>query len=95
MAGTPLIQEHQPRLDLYALPRVIGTFQGRFDDLKALGTYLTGDIVQGSSLFMEEEARAKQPWPARPSNASPTLGPTASGPPPSNISLVGATWPLI
>jgi CHAT domain len=41
--GMPIIQEHQSRLDLYALPRVVGTFQGRLDDLKALGTYLTGD----------------------------------------------------
>lgn len=43
IAGTPLIKEHQPRIEVSALPRAEGTFQGRIDELKALGTALTGD----------------------------------------------------
>jgi CHAT domain len=41
LAGTPLIKEHQPRLEVSALPRAEGTFQGRIDELKVLGTALT------------------------------------------------------
>jgi tetratricopeptide (TPR) repeat protein len=42
-AGSPLIKEHQPRLEVSTIPRAEGTFQGRIDELRALGTTLTGD----------------------------------------------------
>lgn len=41
--GTPHSEEHQSPLDLMALPRVEGTFQGRRDALMQLGSWLTGD----------------------------------------------------
>ncbi|MFL5658565.1 MAG: tetratricopeptide repeat protein [Ktedonobacteraceae bacterium] len=41
--GTPAITEHQPRVEAGVLPRAEGTFQGRINELKALGTALTGD----------------------------------------------------
>ncbi len=41
--GTPSIEEHQPRIEVTALPRAEGIFQGRADDFKALGDALTGD----------------------------------------------------
>ncbi len=41
--GTSAINEHQPRIEASALPRAEGAFQGRIDELKALGTHLTGD----------------------------------------------------
>ena len=43
LAGLPIIKEHQPRMGVSALPRAEGAFQGRIDELKALGTALTGD----------------------------------------------------
>ncbi len=43
-AGTPRILEHQPRLDLFALPRAEETFQGRVDELLTLGQTLTGEL---------------------------------------------------
>jgi tetratricopeptide (TPR) repeat protein len=42
-AGSPLIKDHQPHMEVSVLPRAEGTFQGRVDELKALGTALTGD----------------------------------------------------
>jgi tetratricopeptide (TPR) repeat protein len=42
-AWSPLIREHQPPMEVSTLPRAEGTFQGRIDELKALGTALTGD----------------------------------------------------
>ncbi len=41
--GTPIIQEHQPHMEVSALPRAEGAFQGRAEDLKRLGALLTGD----------------------------------------------------
>src|SRR5205085_11620895 len=41
--GAPEIEEHQPRIEATTLPRAEGTFQGRAEDLKALGDALTGD----------------------------------------------------
>ncbi|GAC1645962.1 MAG: hypothetical protein NVS4B12_12490 [Ktedonobacteraceae bacterium] len=41
--GVPVIHEHQPSLELTALPRAEGTFQGRIDELQRLGILLTGD----------------------------------------------------
>jgi len=41
--GQPTITEHQLHIEVYALPRAEGTFQGRIDELKRLGTLLTGD----------------------------------------------------
>jgi len=41
--GTPVINEHQPRIEISALPRAEGIFHGRLDELKQLGTSLTGD----------------------------------------------------
>jgi tetratricopeptide (TPR) repeat protein len=42
-AGSPLIREHQPPMEVSTLPRAEGTFQGRIDELTVLGTALTGD----------------------------------------------------
>jgi tetratricopeptide (TPR) repeat protein len=43
IAGTPTINEHQPRIEATALPRAEGAFQGRIEELKQLGTWLTTD----------------------------------------------------
>src|SRR5258708_15210752 len=43
IAGTPNIEEHQPQIEVSALPRAQGAFQGRIDELKQLGELLTGD----------------------------------------------------
>jgi tetratricopeptide (TPR) repeat protein len=43
LAGSPIIREHQPRIEVSALPRAEGAFQGRVNELKVLGTALTGD----------------------------------------------------
>lgn len=42
-AGTPVVNEHQPKIEVSALPRAEGAFQGRVDELRQLGTFLTGD----------------------------------------------------
>src|SRR5579859_5781806 len=41
--GAPIVKEHQPQIEVSALPRAEGAFQGRIDELKVLGDYLTGD----------------------------------------------------
>lgn len=41
--GTPTIKEYQPPIDLSALSPIQGAFQGRIDELLALGKVLTGD----------------------------------------------------
>ena len=41
--GRPDVQERQPSLEVNALPRAEGAFQGRVKDLRALGRLLTGD----------------------------------------------------
>jgi hypothetical protein len=41
--GTPTVKEHQPTIEVTALPRAQGAFQGRIDELKQLGDLLTGD----------------------------------------------------
>ena len=41
--GTPVINEHQPKIEVNALPRAEGAFQGRIDELKQIGMLLTGD----------------------------------------------------
>src|SRR5205823_231134 len=43
LAGMPTIKEHQPPLEVTALPRAEGAFQGRSEELVALGEALTGD----------------------------------------------------
>ncbi len=43
LAGSPIIKEHQPHIEVSALPRAEGGFQGRINELKVLGTALTGD----------------------------------------------------
>jgi tetratricopeptide (TPR) repeat protein len=43
ITGTPTVQEHQPPLEVSALPRAEGAFQGRIDELRHLGSDLTGD----------------------------------------------------
>jgi tetratricopeptide (TPR) repeat protein len=40
--GKPVIKEHQPPTEISLLPHAKGIFQGRTQDLKQLGTYLTG-----------------------------------------------------
>ena len=40
--GTQAIEEHQLRIEMSALPRAEGGFQGRYDELKKLGSWLTG-----------------------------------------------------
>src|SRR5438874_1051831 len=74
--GTPIITEHQPRIEAAVLPRAEGTFQGRVDELKTLGTALTGDsrprIItihggggQGKTALAREAAeRFAYAWPA-------------------------------
>ncbi len=41
--GQPTVREHQTPLDLLALPRAEGVFQGRQAELRQLGARLTGD----------------------------------------------------
>jgi tetratricopeptide (TPR) repeat protein len=41
--GRPTLKEHQPPIEVSALPRAEGAFQGRIDKLKMLGSALTGD----------------------------------------------------
>src|SRR6266566_3331244 len=41
--GIPNVNEHQPKIEVSALPRAQGAFQGRIDELKQLGDLLTGD----------------------------------------------------
>jgi tetratricopeptide (TPR) repeat protein len=41
--GVPVIKEYQPPLEVSALPRAEGAFQGRIEELLALGEALTGD----------------------------------------------------
>jgi tetratricopeptide (TPR) repeat protein len=41
--GEPSIKEHRPKLKVSVLPRAEGIFQGRIDELKYLGSDLTGD----------------------------------------------------
>ena len=43
LEGTPTVEEHQPPIEVSALPRAEGAFQGRIDELKQLGDLLTGD----------------------------------------------------
>jgi CHAT domain/AAA domain len=43
LEGVPVIKEYQPPLSVTALPRAEGAFQGRIDELRALGEALTGD----------------------------------------------------
>ena len=43
LPGTPVIEEHQARLEVSTLPHAEGAFQGRYDELKQLGSWLTGD----------------------------------------------------
>jgi tetratricopeptide (TPR) repeat protein len=43
LVDSPLIREHQPPMEVSALPRAEGIFQGRIDELTVLGTALTGD----------------------------------------------------
>jgi len=74
--GKPIILEHQPRVEAGVLPRAEGTFQGRIDELKTLGTALTGDsrprIItihggggQGKTALVREAAeRFAFAWPA-------------------------------
>jgi tetratricopeptide (TPR) repeat protein len=72
-AGTPRIDEHQLPLELSALPRAEGTFQGRVDELLQLGAFLTeGEKVvtihgpggQGKTALAREAAeRFAHAWP--------------------------------
>lgn len=41
--GIATVNEHQPPIEVSVLPRAEGAFQGRIDELKQLGDYLTGD----------------------------------------------------
>lgn len=43
VVGTPEIKEYQPRIEVSALTRAEGAFQGRVNELKQLGELLTGD----------------------------------------------------
>jgi len=43
LEGIPSVNEHQPRIEVSALSRAEGAFQGRIDELKQLGDLLTGD----------------------------------------------------
>jgi tetratricopeptide (TPR) repeat protein len=75
LAGTPSIEEHQPQIEVSALPRVEGAFQGRIDELKQLGELLTSDhrprlvTIHGSggqgktALAREAVERIAYAWP--------------------------------
>ena len=41
--GNPRVDEHQPRMDVFDLPRAEGAFQGRVDELLNLGDVLTSE----------------------------------------------------
>jgi len=41
--GHPQVNEHQPPMEVFALPRAEGAFHGRVDELLALGAALTGE----------------------------------------------------
>ncbi len=41
--GVPVVKEHQPAMEVSALTRAEGIFQGRAEDLKNIGADLTGD----------------------------------------------------
>ena len=41
--GQPQVDEHQPRLEVFALPRAEGAFRGRVDELLTLGQALTNE----------------------------------------------------
>ncbi|HEY1352143.1 MAG TPA: CHAT domain-containing protein, partial [Ktedonobacteraceae bacterium] len=43
--GKPVLREHRPLAALSALPRLDGLFQGRTEDVKQIGTYLTGSTI--------------------------------------------------
>ena len=74
-SGIPTILEHQPALDAIVLPRAEHVFQGRIDELKQLGEYLTGDsrprivTIHGSggqgktALAREAVERFAHAWP--------------------------------
>ncbi len=76
-AGKPTVKENQSPIpiEVTALPRAEGTFQGRIDELKQLGTYLTGDnrpplvIIHGgggqgkTALAREAIERFAYAWP--------------------------------
>lgn len=47
ITGAPIIDEHQPHMEMSDLPRAEGTFQGRVEDLKYVGRSLTGDRRSG------------------------------------------------
>lgn len=73
--GAPRIDEHQPPLEVSVLPRAEGTFQGRADELLALGKALTGEprakllTIHGSggqgktALARESAERFAYAWP--------------------------------
>jgi hypothetical protein len=41
--GVPIVNEHQPTIEVSALPRAEGAFQGCIEELKQLGDLVTGD----------------------------------------------------
>ena len=73
--GRTEIKAYQPHTDLSALPRVVGLFQGRIDELKALGRMLAGNerarliTIHGpggqgkSALAREAAERFAHAWP--------------------------------
>ena len=74
LVGTPEINEHQPHIEVSALPRAEGTFQGRIDELKQLGEALTGDSRPPLVTIHGAVGRARRRWHVKPSSASPMLG---------------------
>ncbi len=74
-SGKPHINEHQPHLEVFALPRTEGAFQGRADELLTLGKALTsepraklltihGPGGQGKTALVREAAeRFAHAWP--------------------------------
>ena len=73
--GAPRVLEHQPKLEIGALPRADGAFQGRVEELKDLGRHLTGDhrprllTIHGgggqgkTALALEAVERFAHAWP--------------------------------
>ncbi len=75
LAGSSIIKEHQSHIEVNVLLRTEGAFQGRIDELKALGTVLTSDsrpplvTIQGvggqgkTALAREAVERFAHAWP--------------------------------
>lgn len=77
--GTVSVKENHPHVDVSVLPPVEGTFQGRINDLIALGTELTGNQRPRILTILAVVVRVKLHSRSRPSSVLRLHGPVASG----------------